>query len=96
MRKHLFARALACVMSVSLLSTTAFAAPVAFDQTQHMDSTTGVLLAHGNGDGEEESYDYYLDSDVELDKTLVIQNGVDASINLNGHELSGNGERTPA
>lgn len=92
MRKHLLARALACVMSVSLLSTTAFAAPVAFDQTQHMDSTTGVLLGHTNEGSEDLTYDYYLDSDVELDKTLVIKDGVDASINLNGHELSGNSE----
>ena len=91
MRKHLFARALACVLSVSLLSTTAFAAPIAFDQESHVDAD-GSLLGHKNKGSEDLTYDYYLDSDVELDKTLVIQNGVDASINLNGHELSGNSE----
>ena len=90
MRKHLFARALACVLSVSLLSTTAFAAPVAFDQNVHVEN--GILQGHENEDSDELTYDYYLDSDVELDKTLVIKDGVDASINLNGHELSGNSE----
>ena len=91
MRKHLFARALACVLSVSLLSTTAFAAPIAFDQESHVDAD-GSLLGHKNKGSEDLTYDYYLDSDVELDKTLVIKDGVDASINLNGHELSGNSE----
>ena len=87
MRKHLFARALACVLSVSLLSTTAFAAPIAFDQDVHVDND-GSLLGHTNEDSEDLTYDYYLDSDVELDKTLVIKDGVDASIDLNGYELS--------
>ena len=71
MRKHLFARALACVLSVSLLSTTAFAAPVAFDQNVHVEN--GILQGHENEDSDELTYDYYLDSDVELDKTLIIK-----------------------
>ena len=87
MRKHLLARALACVMSVSLLSTTAFAAPIAFDQESHV-GADGSLLGHTNEGSEDLTYDYYLDSDVELDKTLVIKDGVDASIDLNGYELS--------
>lgn len=94
MKKKFFARALALVMSLSLLSTVAFAAPVAFDPDWHVDED-GSLLAHKEeqADGTfSQSYDYYLDKDIELDKTLTIKDGANASIDLNGYNLSLNKE----
>ena len=85
MKKHVLARALALVMSLSLLSSTALAA-VAFDPNSHV-GEDGSLLQNA-----EANYDYYLDKDIELNQTLVIKDGVDASIDLNGFTLSGNGE----
>lgn len=88
MKKKFFARALALVTSLSLLSTVAFAAPVEFGE-QYIDKD-GSLLWHGNDDGTQ-TYDYYLANDVTLDKTLTIKDGANASIDLNGYTLSGNG-----
>ena len=81
------------VLSLALclgMASPAFAA-VALEKDKHIDGTTGALLSHEeeNEAGETvESYDYYLDKDVTLDKTLVIKGGVNASIDLNGHNLA--------
>lgn len=90
MKKHVLARALALVMSLSLLSTSAFAA-VAFDPDFHV-GEDGSLLSYKDSETLKQSYDYYLDKDIDLDKTLVIKGGANASIDLNGFTLSGNGE----
>jgi hypothetical protein len=70
----------------------AFAKPVALDKEQHIDSASGALKDHENDDGTR-SYDYYLDQDIELNKTLVVGqdedgNAITASIDLNGFELA--------
>lgn len=90
MKKHVLARALALVMSLSLLSSTALAA-VAFDPNSHV-GADGSLLSYEDSETSEQRYDYYLDKDIELNQTLVIKDGANASIDLNGFTLSGNGE----
>ena len=82
MKKHVLARALALVMSLSLLSSTALAA-VAFNPDSHV-GEDGSLLSYVDSETSEQRYDYYLDKDIELDKTLVIKDGANASIDLNG------------
>ena len=86
MKKHVLARALALVMSLSLLSSTALAA-VAFNPDSHV-GEDGSLLSYVDSETSEQRYDYYLDKDIELDKTLVIKDGANASIDLNGYNLS--------
>ena len=54
---------------------------------RYIDSQTGALKAYQDEDGND-SYDYYLNNDLNLDKTLVIKDGANASIDLNGHDLS--------
>ena len=95
MKKRIFSRVLALVMALSLLSTTAFAAQVLNQDNigTFTDSTTGALLAHDNNgnvaaaDATEKFYDYELGGNVELDKTLVIGTGVNASLDLKGYDL---------
>lgn len=82
----MLAVALSLVLCLGMIAP-AFAAAVAFDKNTHV-GEGGELLAHENDDGSENSYDYYLDSDVELDQTLIIKDGANASIDLNGHELA--------
>ncbi len=87
MKKRIFSRVLALVMALSLLSTTAFAAQVLNQDNigDYTDSTSGALKGYTTDTGT--SYDYYLGSDIVLDKTLVIQDGINANIDLNGHTL---------
>ena len=56
-------------------------AAVALNET-YIDGATGELL-----ENEEKNYDYYLENDFVLDKTLVVKNGVNASLDLNGYTL---------
>ena len=80
------------VLSLALclgMASPAFAA-VALNKEEHIDKDTGALLSHEeeNETGEKiDSYDYYLEDNVLLDKTLLIKDGVDANIDLNGHTL---------
>ncbi len=83
MKKHVLARALALVMSLSLLSSTALAAVVLDKNAINED---GSLKVQENG-----SFDYYLESDLNLDKTLIVNNGSQGTINLNGWSIVGNG-----
>lgn len=92
MAKKFFPRALSVGLSLALCAgmvAPAFAAAVAFDKDYHV-GENGELLSHKEEvDGEfVQSYDYYLAGDVELDKTLIIKDGANASIDLNGHELA--------
>ena len=89
--KNLLARGIALAVVLAMLCPTAFAA-VAFDKVVHVDSD-GSLLSHVEKDSDNNdygSYDYYLDKDANLDQTLIIKDGVDASIDLNGHTISNN------
>lgn len=92
MAKKFFPKALSVGLSLALCAgmvAPAFAAAVAFDKDYHV-GENGELLSHKEEvDGEfVQSYDYYLAGDVELDKTLIIKDGANASIDLNGHELA--------
>ncbi len=85
MKKRIFSRVLALIMALSLLSTTAFAAVEL--TTDYIDTDTGALLGYDVEGSESKAYDYYLSGDFTLDKTLVISDGIDANIDLNGHKL---------
>ena len=94
MKKRIFSRVLALFMALSLSSSTALAAQVLTQDNlgTFTDTTTGALLAHdGTGNvatsESERYYDYYLGGDIMLDKTLVVNDGVEANIDLNGHTL---------
>ena len=56
-------------------------AAVALNKDEHIDET-GALKENSEG-----NYDYYLDGDVKLDRTLVIKEGTKATIDLNGYTL---------
>lgn len=81
--RTLISLVLAVVLCMGMVSP-AFAA-VALNKDEHIDKDTGELKSHK--EDEKESYDYYLENDITLDKTLIIKNGVDANIDLNGHKL---------
>lgn len=90
MAKKFFPKALSVGLSLALCAgmvAPAFAAAVAFDPTQHV-GADGSLLDHANEGTEERTYDYFLENDVTLEKTLVVKDGADASIDLNGHDLA--------
>lgn len=72
--------ALSLALCASMVAP-AFAA-VALVKEEHIDSESGALLQNSEG-----NYDYYLDQDIDLDKTLVV-NSAGASIDLNGHEIA--------
>ena len=99
MAKKYFQKALSVGLSLALCASMvmpSFAA-VALNKDMHIDKD-GALLSHveTNDAGETvESYDYYLDQDVKLDKTLVIGAGVAASIDLNGYDLKRYDDVTP-
>lgn len=85
MKKHVLARALALVMSLSLLSSTALAAvPLqnALDESGNWKTDQSDALNE-----ETNVYEYYLDGDMELDKTLTFSQG-QSSLDLNGYDLS--------
>lgn len=90
MAKKFFPKALSVGLSLALCAgmvAPAFAAAVAFNPDKHV-GEDGSLLDHANEGTEERTYDYFLENDVTLEKTLVVKNGADASIDLNGNDLS--------
>ena len=99
MAKKFFPKALSVGLSLALCASMvmpSFAA-VALNKDKHIDKD-GALLSHEetNDAGDTvTSYDYYLEEDVKLDKTLVIKDGVDASIDLNGYDLKRYDDVTP-
>ncbi len=91
MKKRIFSKALALFMTLSLLSTTAFAAMELNDANigDHIDQTSGALLGYIADEGSDtRSYDYFLGSNITLDKTLTVSNGVNATLDLNGYTLA--------
>ena len=91
MAKKFFPRALSVGLSLALcagLVLPSFAAQVLNNENknQFIDNN-GALLGHDGNGGSGNQYDYELGENLELEKTLIIKDGVDASIDLKGNDL---------
>ena len=93
MAKKLITKALSVGLSLAMCAGMvgpSFAA-VAFDKDTHV-GKDGSLQGYQDPDNSDVlRYDYYLVDDIILDKTLIVKDGVNASIDLNGKELTGSG-----
>lgn len=85
MAKKFFSKALSVGLSLALCAGMVMPALAWAPLRDEYIDENGVLQGHDWEDGI--SYDYYLEDDYVLDQTLVVEDGVQATIDLNGHDL---------